>query len=241
MDEINETIFKMINEDENILCIGPYKTSLLNKINQTSKVIHLNSFAEQTDVEQIIVKQYDDSIFQKDFNIDKIDVILVSESIEVMRELEKLLLVFRNNIKNDFQVILIIKNFCHFLNRIRILNGELNIIENDGKIQYNQNIFNLKSIVELMNNSRYSIKEVSKIKTSSSFSDVQGIKEYTVSEELVDSIIKDPEALISHYIIKVENKKNELNETRKWISSFPNTITTERLKEWIEYYKTKGV
>ena len=61
--------------------------------------------------------------------------------------------------------------------------------------------------------------------------------DFAISEELIDSIKTDPESLVSDYIIQIKNIENSADEIRKWVSTFSNTIVTQRLKEWFDHYK----
>ena len=236
MSNEEEKIMKMINGDNNILCIGHIEKSLLSKINQKSKILYLNSIEEKNiEVEQITINQYDENIFQKEIDFKKFDVVLLSESKEVMNNIDELLINFKKYCQKEAKIIFIIKNFCDIHNRIKILNGELDNITNK-----NKNIFNLKTINQLINNLGYCIQQMDRVKIDELKLEINYKSDYTISEELIDSIKTDPESLVSDYIIKIKNIENSTDEIRKWISTFPNTIVTQRLKEWFEHYKEKS-
>ena len=59
--------------------------------------------------------------------------------------------------QKEAKIIFTIKNFCDIHNRIKILNGELDNIRN-------KNIFNLKTINQLINNLGYCIQQMDRVK-----------------------------------------------------------------------------
>ena len=238
MSDEEEKIIKMINGDNNILCIGHIQKSLLNQINQKSKILYLNSIEEKDiEVEQITINQYDENIFQKEIDFKIFDVILLSESKEVMNNIDELLINLKKYCQKEAKIIFTIKNFCDIHNRIKILNGELDYITNK-----NKNIFNLKTINQLINNLGYCIQQMDRVKIDELKLEINYKSDYAISEELIDSIKTDPESLVSDYIIQIKNIENSTDEIRtdeirKWVSTFSNTIVTQRLKEWFDHYK----
>lgn len=164
---------------------------------------------------------------------EKYDVILMDDLLTRVPDVHKFLLQLREFLEADGYIVFSIPNVAHGSVRISLLNGEFNYEQISSKTP--QLFFTLDTVLSMIEDSGYSLIQLYRIEKEI---DTQMKNySYTIPEELVDSILRDSESKTTHYVLKVSPTSYQDLEVRKWLREFPKTITSERLKEFFQYYK----
>ena len=188
--------------------------------------------------EKILIRDLESSNLNEVLSGKKFDVILLNNILPCLKDPVIFLKQLHEFLTQNGHIVFSVPNVTNVINRIKFLNGEFRY-EQDGLIENNQlRFFTLNSILSMLDASNYSIIQLCKVKENSDLLTRTDIKYYSIPEELVESILRDNESTIFQYVISATPiSDNSLIATKEWLSKFPRTITTERLKEFFQYYK----
>ena len=95
----------------------------------------------------------------------------------------------------------------------------------------------METILHLLNDSNYSITKLYRETEDLDLIHSKDLKYFTIPDELIESIKKDPESLVSKYVFSVIPTSDDNSRVYDYLKEFPRSIVTERLKELIRYYK----
>ena len=142
----------------------------------------------------------------------------------------------RNALNTGGYLVCSITNIGHAYNRIKLLNGEFEYTK-DGLINKSfLRLFTFETILHLVSDANYSITKLYREKKDLDLIHNKGLKYFTIPNELIESIKNDPDSLVSRYVFSIKPVTADGSEI-DYLKEFPKSLTTERLKELIRYYK----
>ena len=167
---------------------------------------------------------------------EKFDVIVLGDFLQCIKYPVIFLKKLKDFLNTDGYLVLSITNIGHAYNRIKLLNGEF-VYTEDGLINENfLRFFTFETILHLVSDTNYSITKLYREKEDLDLVHRKDLKYYTIPLELVKSIKNDPESLVSKYVFSISPASTDGSEI-DYLKEFPKSLTTERLKELIRYYK----
>ena len=170
---------------------------------------------------------------------EKFDVIVLGDFLQCVKSPELVLERLRNALNTGGYLVCSITNIGHAYNRIKLLNGEFEYTK-DGLINKNfLRLFTFETILHLVSDANYSITKLYREKKDLDLIHNKGLKYFTIPNELIESIKNDPDSLVSRYVfsIKPVSIGFDIGSEIDYLKEFPKSLTTERLKELIRYYK----
>ena len=162
------------------------------------------------------------------------DVIVVGDYLQCVKSPEDILKELSSYLNTGGYLVCSITNTAYAYNRIKLLNGEFGYTH-DGFRQLQ--FFTLETILHLLNDSNYSITKLYRETEDLDLIHSKDLKYFTIPDELIESIKKDPESLVSKYVFSVIPTSDDNSRVYDYLKEFPRSIVTERLKELIRYYK----
>ena len=167
---------------------------------------------------------------------EKFDVIVLGDFLQRVKSPELVLERLRNALNTGGYLVCSITNIGHAYNRIKLLNGEFEYTK-DGLINKNfLRLFTFETILHLVSDANYSITKLYREKKDLDLIHNKGLKYFTIPNELIESIKNDPDSLVSRYVFSIKPVTADGSEI-DYLKEFPKSLTTERLKELIRYYK----
>jgi SAM-dependent methyltransferase len=167
---------------------------------------------------------------------EKFDVIVLGDFLQCVKSPELVLERLRNALNTGGYLVCSITNIGHAYNRIKLLNGEFEYTK-DGLINKNfLRLFTFETILHLVSDANYSITKLYREKKDLDLIHNKGLKYFTIPTELIESIKNDPESLVSKYVFSISPASTD-SSVIDYLKEFPKSLTTERLKELIRYYK----
>ncbi|MGI0011647.1 MAG: DUF4214 domain-containing protein, partial [Nitrosopumilaceae archaeon] len=167
---------------------------------------------------------------------EKYDVVSIGD-LERFKDHEQLLKKLRSFLDNNGYIVCSVSNIAHISARIKMLNGDIKY-ESSGIFDKNHlHFFTLDMIQLTLDVSGYRLVELRRVKEEFDLIRRTDLKHYTTPEELVRSILKDPEATTLQYVFKAIPTSHSDSSIRSWLMEFPRGITTQKLKEIFEHYK----
>ena len=167
---------------------------------------------------------------------EKFDVIVLGDFLHCIKYPVIFLKKLKDFLNTDGYLVLSITNIGHAYNRIKLLNGEFVYTEDDLVNENFLRFFTFETILHLVSDTNYSITKLYREKEDLDLVHRKDLKYYTIPLELVKSIKNDPESLVSKYVFSISPVSTEGSEI-DYLKEFPKSLTTERLKEFMEYYK----
>ena len=167
---------------------------------------------------------------------EKFDVIVLGDFLQCIKYPVIFLKKLKDFLNTDGYLVLSITNIGHAYNRIKLLNGEFVYTEDDLVNENFLRFFTFETILHLVSDTNYSITKLYREKEDLDLVHRKDLKYYTIPLELVKSIKNDPESLVSKYVFSISPASTDGSEI-DYLKEFPKSLTTERLKEFMEYYK----
>ena len=195
--------------------------------------------AEQAEqfLDKIIVGDIEELDLHKLLGSKRYDVILIGDVLEHLKNPKKVLEKLHDFLNDNGCLVCSIPNIAHGSIRLKLLNGEFRYKSTGLLDETHLHFFTLDSILSMFHSSGYSITELRRVTVDIFGGDGADLKPYIIPGELIQSILMDPEATVFQYVfraITTQNGKHELN----WLDNFSKDITTEQLRNKIEYHKT---
>jgi len=187
--------------------------------------------------DKIIVNDIETLNFEETLGSEKFDVILLGDILVRIRNPEQLLKKLKGFLLKNGYIVCSIPNIAHVNIRIKLLNGEFGCNSKGLFDDSNLRFFTLDTILSMLAISGYSINKLYRVKEDINLEHSTDLKHYTVPQELVESIIKDPEATTSQYVFSAVSTLDNNLATKEWLTEFSKDITTERLGELLRYYR----
>ena len=167
---------------------------------------------------------------------EKFDVIVLGDFLQCIKYPVIFLKKLKDFLNTDGYLVLSITNIGHAYNRIKLLNGEF-VYTKDSLINENfLRFFTFETILHLVSDTNYSITKLYREKEDLDLVHRKDLKYYTIPLELIKSIKNDPESLVSKYVFSISPASADGSEI-DYLKEFPKSLTTERLKEFMGYYK----
>ena len=166
----------------------------------------------------------------------KFDVIVVDDFLQRIDSPKKFLKKLKELLNPNGYLVCSITNIAHAYNRLRLLNGEF-VYTEDGLINENfLRFFTFETILHLVSDTNYSITKLYREKEDLDLVHRKDMKYFTIPDELIKSINNDPESLVSKYVFSISPASTDSSKI-DYLKEFPKSLTTERLKEFMRYYK----
>ena len=159
---------------------------------------------------------------------EKFDIILIGNIIETIPNNIDFIKKLSDVLEIDGCIISSISNIAYITNRIQFLNNDFKF---SPTILHN---FNLNSLILTLFYSSFSLKKLVRIKKETNLFDPD-LKHYSIPQELIDSILAEPESTVTSYVFSAKYSKNIDHQNVKWILDFTKDITCEKLKESFHY------
>ena len=168
---------------------------------------------------------------------EKFDVIVLGDFLQCIKYPVVFLKKLKDFLNTDGYLVLSITNIGHAYNRIKLLNGEF-VYTEDGLINGNfLRFFTFETTLNLVSDANYSITKLYREKEDLDLIHRKDLKYFTIPVELIESIKNDPESLVSKYVFSISPASTGNSATYDYLKEFTKSLTTERLKELIRYYK----
>jgi len=168
---------------------------------------------------------------------EKFDVIVLGDFLQCIKYPVVFLKKLKDFLNTDGYLVLSITNIGHAYNRIKLLNGEF-VYTEDGLINENfLRFFTFETTLHLVSDANYSITKLYREKEDLDLIHRKDLKYFTIPDELIESIKNDPESLVSKYVFSISPASTGNSATYDYLKEFTKSLTTERLKELIRYYK----
>lgn len=231
---INENIFSNCSVDDNILILD----SLDENYFSDSKMTKWKTQYFKIDrTKEVITQKKISGLFDShDISQEKFDKIVLKNFIEFTDDPFHILNFLEKSLTSNGMFVIVFPNVSFFKERIKFLNGDfLDFAQiSDRKLQY---YFSISTILQFFLYLEYSIENIFRFEKNIKIADYSDLNEFTISDELLDSITRDSESTVSNYIFLVKPSSIKNSDMQKWIFEFPKNMTTDRLKEWFDYYK----
>lgn len=166
---------------------------------------------------------------------EKYDVILIDNFLECLKDPVRLLKNIRPFLSQNGYLVCSIRNIAHISTRIKLLNGEFR--NQTAEFEDPVRFFTLKAILSMLADSGYSIDKLCRVKQDLELAHNRDLKHYTMPEELIESILRDPESTTLQYVFRAVPTDDNNLAVREWLMEFSDDMTIERLKEILDYYK----
>jgi len=182
-------------------------------------------------------KKYSDIDITIGRKMEKFDVIVLGAHLQCIDSPKKFLKKLKELLSPNGYVVCSITNIAHAYNRLKLLNGEF-VYTEDGLINENfLRFFTFETILHLVSDANYSITKLYREKEDLDLIHRKDLKYFTIPAELIESIKNDPESLVSKYVFSISPESTGNSATYDYLKEFTKSLTTERLKELIRYYK----
>jgi len=202
----------------------------------TKIVINQNEKTRTQDQKNVLILEDENNPLEDLVGSEKFDVIVLGDFLQCIKYPVVFLKKLKDYLNTNGYLVLSITNIGHAYNRIKLLNGEF-VYTEDGLINENfLRFFTLETILYLVSDANYSITKLYREKVDLDLIHRKDLKYYTIPLELVRSIKNDPESLVSKYVFSISPASTDSSEI-DFLKEFPKSLTTERLKEFMGYYK----
>lgn len=157
----------------------------------------------------------------------KFDVILVENILFTLnpKQFLKKLSLFLS--KNGY-IVCSMPNIINARNRISFLNGNLNLDEFGANA--GMNFLTISNILDILSEINFSIAELLRVKQNF-FPQKIDAKDYGIPIELIECILSEPESETHTFIFKIIPESSVSHTLRKWLSTFPYSGVTKRLRD----------
>ena len=203
----------------------------------TKIVINQNEKTRVQDQKNALILEDENNPLKDLVGSEKFDVIVLGDFLQCIKYPVIFLKKLKDFLNTDGYLVLSITNIGHAYNRIKLLNGEF-VYTEDGLINENfLRFFTFETILHLVSDTNYSITKLYREKEDLDLVHRKDMKYFTIPGELIKSIKNDPESLVSKYVFSISPASTGNSATYDYLKEFTKSLTTERLKELIRYYK----
>ena len=203
----------------------------------TKIVINQNEKTRTQDQKNALILEDENNPLDDLVGSEKFDVIVLGDFLQCIKYPVVFLKKLKDFLNTDGYLVLSITNIGHAYNRIKLLNGEF-VYTEDGLINENfLRFFTFETILHLVSDTNYSITKLYREKEDLDLVHRKDMKYFTIPDELIKSIKNDPESLVSKYVFSISPVSTGNSATYDYLKEFTKSLTTERLKELIRYYK----
>ena len=239
----HDFLILLAGTNKKVLELGPasgYLSKILRDVGCQITGIEIDPvLAKQAEqfLDKIIVGDIEELDLDKILGPKRYDVILIGDVLEHLKNPKKVLEKLHGFLNNEGYLVCSIPNIAHGSIRLKLLNGEFRYKPTGLLDETHLHFFTLDSILSMFHSSGYSITELRRVKVDIFGGDGADLKPYVIPGELLESILMDPESTAFQYVfraIPTQNGKHDLN----WLDDFSKDITTEQLRNKIEYHKT---
>ena len=206
------------------------------KCKVTKIVINQNEKTRVQDQKNALILEDENNPLEDLVGSEKFDVIVLGDFLQCIKYPAIFLKKLKDFLNTDGYLVLSITNIAHAYNRIKLLNGEF-VYTKDSLINENfLRFFTFETILHLVSDTNYSITKLYREKEDLDLVHRKDMKYFTIPDELIKSINNDPESLVSKYVFSISPTSVDSSEI-DYLKEFPKSLTTERLKEFMKYYK----
>ena len=206
------------------------------KCKVTKIVINQNEKTRVQDQKNALILEDENNPLKDLVGSEKFDVIVLGDFLQCIKYPAVFLKKLKDFLNTDGYLVLSITNIGHVYNRIKLLNGEF-VYTEDSLINENfLRFYTFETILHLVSDTNYSITKLYREKEDLDLVHRKDMKYFTIPDELIKSIKNDPESLVSKYVFSISPASTDGSEI-DYLKEFPKSLTTERLKELIRYYK----
>jgi SAM-dependent methyltransferase len=218
----------LISNQSNVLIISPNHDQFTKKLKDEKCTVEI----AQINTDKKIMQAFDfKNIENRKFQIILLDntIDYVPNPVKFIKELNSFLVPGGSLICRGY-------NIFNAINRIRILNGDIQLINSVFKNR-NMAFSSLDSILLTLSEAEFSITRLLRVEKEISLTSKLDLNTFTLTEELLKIITADSESKTFYYVFAISNTPTVSLSTRKWASGFSKYLVTAGFKEVLTDYK----
>ena len=218
----------LISNQSNVLIISPNHDQFTKKLKDEKCTVEI----AQINTDKKIMQAFD----FKNIENRKFQIILLDNTLDYVPNPVKFIKEINSFLAPGGSLICRAYNIFNAINRIRILNGDIQLINSEFKNR-NMEFSSLDSILLTLSEAELSITRLLRVEKEISLTSKLDLNTFTLTEELLKIITADSESKTFYYVFAISNTPTVSLNTRKWTSSFSKYLVTEGFKEVLTDYK----
>ena len=218
----------LISNQSNVLIISPNHDQFTKKLKDEKCTVEI----AQINTDKKIMQAFD----FKNIENRKFQIILLDNTIDYVPNPVKFIKELNSFLAPGGSLICRAYNIFNAINRIRILNGDIQLINSVFKNR-NMAFSSLDSILLTLSEAELSITRLLRVEKEISLTSKLDLNTFTLTEELLKIITADSESKTFYYVFAISNTPTVSLSTRKWSSSFSKYLVSEGFKEVLTDYK----
>ena len=218
----------LISNQSNVLIISPNHDQFTKKLEDKECTVEI----AQINTDKKIMQAFD----FKNIENRKFQIILLDNTIDYVPNPVKFIKEINSFLAPGGSLICRAYNIFNAINRIRILNGDIQLINSEFKNR-NMAFSSLDNILLTLSEAELSITRLLRVEKEISLTSKLGLNTFTLTEELLKIITADSESKTFYYVFAISNTPTVSLSTRKWSSSFSKYLVTAGFKEVLTDYK----
>ena len=218
----------LISNQSNVLIISPNHDQFTKKLKDEKCTVEI----AQINTDKKIMQAFDfKNIENRKFQIILLDntIDYVPNPVKFIKELNSFLVPGGSLICRGY-------NIFNAINRIRILNGDIQPISSEFKNR-NMAFSSLDNILLTLSEAELSITRLLRVEKEISLTSKLDLNTFTLTEELLKIITADSESKTFYYVFAISNTPTVSLSTRKWASGFSKYLVSAGFKEVLTDYK----
>jgi len=218
----------LISNQSNVLIISPNHDQFTKKLKDEKCTVEI----AQINTDKKIMQAFD----FKNIENRKFQIILLDNTIDYVPNPVKFIKEINSFLAPGGSLICRAYNIFNAINRIRILNGDIQLIDSVFKNK-NMAFSSLDSILLTLSEAELSITRLLRVEKEISLTSKLDLNTFTLTEELLKIITADSESKTFYYVFAISNTPTVSLSTRKWSSSFSKYLVTAGFKKVLTDYK----
>ena len=220
----------LISNQSNVLIISPNHDQFTKKLKDEKCTVEI----AQINTDKKIMQAFD----FKNIENRKFQIILLDNTIDYVPNPVKFIKEINSFLAPGGSLICRAYNIFNAINRIRILNGDIQLIDSVFKNK-NMAFSSLDSILLTLSEAELSITRLLRVEKEISLTSKLGLNTFTLTEELLKIITADSESKTFYYVFAISNTPTVSLSTRKWTSGFSKYLVSAEFKEVLTDYKLR--
>ena len=218
----------LISNQSNVLIISPNHDQFTKKLKDEKCTVEI----AQINTDKKIMQAFD----FKNIENRKFQIILLDNTIDYVPNPVKFIKEINSFLAPGGSLICRGYNIFNAINRIRILNGDIQPINSEFKNR-NMAFSSLDNILLTLSEAELSITRLLRVEKEISLTSKLGLNTFTLTEELLKIITADSESKTFYYVFAISNTPTVSLSTRKWASGFSKYLVSAGFKEVLTDYK----
>jgi 2-polyprenyl-3-methyl-5-hydroxy-6-metoxy-1,4-benzoquinol methylase len=231
-----EYILNLLENSKNVLIIGNLSDAEIKLLENKKYNLIFYEKNFKTNCSNNKIEDGKDEAYLKSIMDKKFDVVILCNYLEFQVHPNKILKQCKEFLHSNGYIICSIPNISHINYRLEILNGDFTYQTNNENIEKPIQMFTLDKILVMMEQTGFYINKLFRDNEKIDYQN-STLKEYSIPEEIIESIMRDPESMCKNYIFKAFNISKNNKPIKKYMTEFSKNIVTDRLQQILHYYK----